>query len=57
MDEIEKPAALVFKRMDDTALGASNLKRLGRSDVKFVAKGILVALGTLHEAGFVHTGI
>jgi len=57
VDEIEEPAALVLNQMDDTALGASNSKKLERSDVKFMAKGILDALRTLHEAGFVHTGI
>lgn len=56
LDEIEESAALVLKRMDDNALGASNSKKLERADVKFIVNRVLDALKTLHEAGFVHIG-
>lgn len=46
----------MLKYLDDNLLNASNLKRLERSDIKFVAKTVLETLELLHEAGYVHTG-
>ncbi|KIX02925.1 uncharacterized protein Z518_08868 [Rhinocladiella mackenziei CBS 650.93] len=54
VDGIEEPAALVLKRMGDTALEASKLKNRESLDLGFVANGITNAL---HEAGIVHTDI
>ena len=56
LDQIEEPAALVLKFLQDDLLKASNMRRLERSEIKFVARGILEALKVFHEAGYVHTG-
>jgi casein kinase II subunit alpha len=56
VDEIQGLAALVLEYLDENLLNASNSKRLGRLDIKLVAKRILEALNMFHEAGYVHTG-
>jgi casein kinase II subunit alpha len=56
VDEIQDPVALVLEHLGDTLLNASNSKRLGRPDIKFIAKRVLEALNMFHEAGYVHTG-
>lgn len=56
VDEIQEPAAIVLEHLGDNLLNASNSKRLGRLDIKFIAKGVLEALNMFHEAGYVHTG-
>lgn len=55
-DEIDNPPALILKYLDDNALQASKIKKMSRSEAKFVARGVLEALKTLHEGGDVHTG-
>jgi casein kinase II subunit alpha len=57
LDEIREPPCLVLKHLDDTVLHASNTKRLGKSDIRFVTKRVLEALKSLRKAGFVHTGM
>lgn len=56
VDEIQEPAALVLEHLDDNLLNASNSKRLGRLDIKFLARKVLEALNMFHGAGYVHTG-
>jgi serine/threonine protein kinase len=59
IDEIEEPSepiAIVLKYLDDNLQNASNKRTLNRKELKYVSKGILEALSTLHEDGFVHTG-
>ena len=56
IDEIQEPPSLVLRYLDDDLLSASDSKRLDRSDIKFAAKGILIALQALHEKSIVHTG-
>lgn len=56
VDEIQEPAALVLEHLGDNLLNASNSKRLGRLDIKLIAKRVLEALNMFHEAGYVHTG-
>lgn len=56
VDVIGDPRALVLRYLDDNLLNASNKKRLGKSDIKLVARNILVALNALHEQDYVHTG-
>ena len=56
VDEIQEPAALVLEHLGDNLFNASNLKRLGRLDIKFTAKRVHEALNMFHEAGYVHTG-
>jgi casein kinase II subunit alpha len=57
LDETHDPPSLVLTHLDDNLLAASNLKRLEKSEIKFVAKRILEALQIFHEDGYVHTGI
>jgi casein kinase II subunit alpha len=57
VDEIQEPAALVLEHLGDNLLNVSNSNRLGRLDIKFVAKRVLEALDVFHGAGYVHTGI
>ncbi|KAF1951620.1 kinase-like protein [Byssothecium circinans] len=57
LDQIEEPPALVLKFLHDNLLKASNMKRLERPEIKFVARGVLEALNIFHEAGYVHTDI
>lgn len=60
LDEVEEPSvahALILRHLDDDALHASNKQRLTRPEVKYVAKRVLEALSTLHDEGFVHTGM
>lgn len=57
LDEIEEPPALVLKFLHDNLLSASNTRRLERSELRFVARGVLEALNVIHEAGYVHTDI
>ena len=56
VDEIQEPAALVLEHLGDNLLNASNSKRLGRLDIKLIAKRVLEALDMFHEAGYAHTG-
>lgn len=48
--------AIVLKYLDDDILHTSNIKRLARIEVKYVARRVLEALSVLHQEGFVHTG-
>jgi len=57
LDETQNPPTLVLKHLDDNLLSASNSKRLEKSEIKLVAKGILEALQELHKDCYVHTGI
>jgi casein kinase II subunit alpha len=57
LDETQDPPSLVLKYLDDNLLAASNSKRLGKPEIKFIAKRILEALQAFHEDGYVHTGI
>jgi casein kinase II subunit alpha len=57
LDEIKEPNCLVLKYLDNNLLDASNKKKLEKSDIKSVAKKVLEALATFHEASYVHTGI
>lgn len=57
LDETRSSPSLVLWYLDDNLLSPSDSKRLERSYIKLVAKSILMALQTLHEEGYVHTGI
>lgn len=60
LDEVEESSvdhALILRYLDDDVLHASNKQRLTRPEVKYIAKKVLEALSTLHDEGFVHTGI
>ncbi|OJD10351.1 hypothetical protein ACJ73_09830 [Blastomyces percursus] len=59
LDEIQNPSTpptIVLRHLDDDILHASDMKRLTRQEVKYVARKVLEALSVLHEEGFVHTG-
>lgn len=47
----------MLQHLGDNLLAALNAKRLEKSEIKFVAKGMLTALRELHENNYVHTGI
>ena len=57
LDETRCPSALVLKHVDHDLLSASNSKRLEKSEIKQVAKGVLRGLRELHGEGYVHTGM
>ena len=60
LDEVDNspdPPALILKHLDDDVLHASNIRRLLRPEVKYIAKGVLEALAVLHREEFVHTGM
>lgn len=60
VDEIKEPVAptaIVLRYLDDDLRHASDTKRLNQNELKYVSKRILEALSTLHEDGFVHTGM
>jgi serine/threonine protein kinase len=60
IDEIDEPSfpvtiALMYLQRD--LLDASVAKTLNRRELKYVSRCVLEAIKTLHEDGFVHTGI
>lgn len=55
--EPSEPASIVLRYLDTDLLKESNKKRLSRSDIKKVAKAILLALKVLHQDGLVHTDV
>jgi serine/threonine protein kinase len=60
IDEIvepSEPASIVLTYLDTDLLKESKKKRLSRSDIKKVAKAILLALDVLHQDGLVHTDV
>lgn len=60
VDEIKEPAeptAIVLRYLDEDLRRASDNKKLNQKELKYVSKRILEALNTLHEDGFVHTGM
>jgi serine/threonine protein kinase len=59
VDEVEtthSPPSLILRYLDVDILQASNIQRLTRLEVKYVARKVLKALAILHAEGFVHTG-
>jgi serine/threonine protein kinase len=60
MDEIDDPCGTVtiaLKYLQADLLDASVARTLNRREVKYASRCVLEALKTLHEDGFVHTGI
>ena len=57
IDTSDDPPSLILKYLDDNLLNASNVKKLERADIKYVARNLLQALEALHSRGYVHTGI
>ncbi|KAK1086660.1 hypothetical protein LTR33_001460 [Friedmanniomyces endolithicus] len=60
LDEVEfgdgeRWPALVLSYLDDDLLTSSSKRRLTRTELKSVGKGVLKALEVLHKDGFVHT--
>jgi serine/threonine protein kinase len=59
IDEIiepTEPPGIVLRHLDSDLLSASLIKRLTRSEIKDVAKTVLLVLVILHNDGYVHTG-
>jgi serine/threonine protein kinase len=60
IDEIDEPSApvtIALKHLQGDLLSASVERTLNRRELKYVSRRVLEALKTLHEDGFVHTGI
>lgn len=57
IDASDDQPSLILKYLDDNLLNASNVKKLERADIKYVARNLLQALEALHSRGYVHTGI
>jgi serine/threonine protein kinase len=60
IDEIDEPSVpltIALKYLQDDLYAASVAKTLDRGELKYVSRGVLEAIKTLHEDGFVHTGI
>jgi len=46
---------MVLSFLQGNLLKASNMTRLEKLQIKFVARGVLETLNAFHEAGYVHT--
>jgi serine/threonine protein kinase len=60
VDEIDDPSlpvTIVLKHMKGDLLDASIARTLNRRELRHVSRCVLEALKTLHEDGFVHTGM
>ncbi|MCJ1258387.1 hypothetical protein MMC24_006220 [Lignoscripta atroalba] len=57
IDISDGPPSLILKYLDDNLLNASNVKKLERADIKYVARNLLQALEALHSRGYVHTDV
>jgi len=60
IDEIDVPSApvtIALRHMQGDLLDASIASTLNRRELKYASRCVLEALKTLHEDGFVHTGI
>lgn len=60
IDEVQdpaKPTTIIPKHLMEDLLDASVEKPLSRKEIKYVSRGILEALNTLHEDDYVHTDV
>jgi serine/threonine protein kinase len=60
IDEIDEPSfpmTFALRYLHGDLLDASVAKTLNRRELKYVSRCVLEAIKTLHEDGFVHTGI
>jgi serine/threonine protein kinase len=57
IDEPSVPVTIALKYLQGDLLDASVAKTLNRRELKYVSRCVLEAMKTLHEDGFVHTGI
>jgi hypothetical protein len=57
IDESSVPATIALRHLQSGLQSASAEKTLNRKELKHVSRCVLEALKTLHEDGFVHTGI
>lgn len=59
LDEVIEPAeppTIVLSHLDSTLLEASIEKKLNRTELKHVSRGVLEALSVMHSEGYVHAG-
>lgn len=56
IDFAKEPPCLVMEHLQDDALKSSSKSKLSRKSIKFIARSILSALGSLHAKGIAHTG-
>lgn len=60
IDEIDEPSApvtIALRYLQGDLFAASIARTLNRRELKHVSRCVLEALQTLHEDGYVHTGI
>ena len=56
IDHGKEPPFLVLEHLEFDALRSSSEARISRQDIKFIARSVLSALGSLHAKGIAHTG-
>ena len=60
VDEVDGPPAMppliALRYLDSDVLTASIERKLSREELKYVTRRLLLALNTLHEKGYVHSG-
>jgi len=56
IDHGKEPPFLVLEHLQFDALRSSSEARISRQDIKFVARNVLSALGSLHAKGIANTG-
>ena len=57
IDETSVPVTIALKHLQGDLQSASVERTLNRKELKHVSRCVLEALKTLHEDGFVHTGM
>jgi len=57
IDEPSVPVTIALQHLQADLLDASVVKTLDRRELKYVSRCVLEVIKTLHEDGFVHTGI
>ena len=56
IDEVSDPPFLILEYLDSNLLVESGKKALASTDLKRVARTVLLALAAMHAEGMVHTG-
>jgi serine/threonine protein kinase len=59
VDEIDEPSVspiIALRYLDSDLLAASIERKLNREELKYVTRNLLLALNTLHEKGYIHSG-
>jgi serine/threonine protein kinase len=57
VDEATNPTAVVLEYLNEDLLSLSSKRRLKMPEIKAIGKRILQAICSMHQSGYVHTGI